>query len=101
MSWVIPSRPALPLRHPFLYAPNQAPTPTVRMRERLSDKTPSLWTSFAVAWLLVLALVVWHLPSANLSQARLGVSAACLLLIALSYLWLTVRRAPDAADLTG
>jgi two-component system sensor histidine kinase DesK len=66
----------------------------------LSDKTPSLWTSFAVAWLLVLAVAVWRLPGLNLSPARLGGSAACLALIALSYLWLTVRHAPDVADLT-
>jgi two-component system sensor histidine kinase DesK len=77
-----------------------APNSTVRMTGRLSDKTPSLWTSFAVAWLLVLAVVVWRLPAANLSPARLGGSAACLALIALSYLWLTVRHAPGVADLT-
>jgi two-component system, NarL family, sensor histidine kinase DesK len=77
-----------------------APNSTFRMTGRLSDKTPSLWTSFALAWLLVLALAVWSLPAANLSPARLGGSAACLALIALSYLWLTVRRAPGVADLT-
>jgi two-component system, NarL family, sensor histidine kinase DesK len=76
------------------------PNSTVRMTGRLSDKTPSLWTSFAVAWLLVLALVVWRLPGLNLSPARLGGSFACLALIALSYLWLTVRHAPGVADLT-
>jgi hypothetical protein len=53
-----------------------------------------------MAWLLVLALVVWRLPGANLSPARVGGSAACLALIALSYLWLTVRHAPGVADLT-
>jgi two-component system, NarL family, sensor histidine kinase DesK len=72
---------------------------SVRMTERPSDKTPSLWMSFAVAWLLVLALVVWRLPGANLSPARLGGSAACLAVIALFYLWLTVRHAPGVADL--
>ena len=77
-----------------------APNPTVGVTGGESDKTPSLWTSFAVAWLLVLALVVWHLPGANLSRARLGGSVACLVVIALSYLWLTLRRAPGTADLT-
>jgi len=70
------------------------------MTQRPSDKTPSLWTSFAVAWLLVLGVVVWRLPGANLSPARLSGSAACLALLALSYLWLTVRHAPGVADLT-
>src|SRR5262247_1266651 len=77
-----------------------APNSTVRMTERLADKTPSLWTSFAVAWLLVLALVLVLLPGANLSPERLAVSGACLALIALSYLWLTLRHAPGIADLT-
>src|SRR5262245_25517719 len=70
------------------------------MTERLSDKTPSLWISFAAAWLLVLVLVAMYLPGADLSPARLGGSAACLAVLALSYLWLTVRHAPGAADLT-
>jgi two-component system, NarL family, sensor histidine kinase DesK len=73
---------------------------SVRVTERLSAKTPSLWTAFALAWLLVLGVVVWRLPGANLSPARLGGSAACLALLALSYLWLTVRHAPGVADLT-
>jgi two-component system sensor histidine kinase DesK len=77
-----------------------APNSAVRITEGLSDKTPWLWTSFAVAWLLVLVVVVWRLPGANLSPARLGGSAACLALLALSYLWLTVRHAPGVADLT-
>src|SRR5215475_10543867 len=77
-----------------------APNSTVRMTEGQSDKTPSLWTSFAVAWLLVLAVVVWRLPGIELSPPRLGGSAACLALLALSYLWLTVRHAPGATDLT-
>src|SRR5262245_14279285 len=77
-----------------------APNPTVGVTGGVSDKAPSLWTSFVVAWLLVLALVVWHLPGANLSRARLGGSVACLVVIALSYLWLTLRRAPGTADLT-
>src|SRR5262245_40320380 len=70
------------------------------MTEQLSDKTPALWTWFAVAWLLVLALVLVLLPGADLSPARLAVSGACVALIALSYLWLTVRHAPGIADLT-
>jgi two-component system, NarL family, sensor histidine kinase DesK len=77
-----------------------APNSTVRMTGRLSDRTPSLWTSFAAAWLLVLAVVVWSLPGTNLSPARLGGSAVCLALIALPYLWLTLRHAPGVADLT-
>lgn len=74
--------------------------PIGRMTERLSDKTASLWRWFVVAWLLVLAVLVWRLPGANLSPARLGGSAACLALLALCYLWLTVRHAPAVADLT-
>ena len=70
------------------------------MTKRLSDNPTSLWTAFAVAWLLVLALAVWRLPGAHLSPARLGGSAACVALIALFYLWLTVRHAPGVADLT-
>jgi two-component system, NarL family, sensor histidine kinase DesK len=70
------------------------------MTVRLSDRTPTLWTLFAGAWLLVLAVVVWRLPGTNLSPARLGGSAGCLALLALSYLWLTVRHAPRVADLT-
>jgi two-component system, NarL family, sensor histidine kinase DesK len=77
-----------------------APNSPFVMTEPLSDKTPSLWISFAVAWLLVVALVVWRLSGANLPPARLGGSAVCLALIALSYLWLTVGRAPGVADLT-
>src|SRR5262250_2108180 len=60
-----------------------APSPVVRMTRRLSDNPRSLWTAFAVAWLLVLALAIWHLPGAHLSPARLGGSAACVALIAL------------------
>jgi hypothetical protein len=48
----------------------------------------------------VLGVVVWRLPGANLSPARLGGSAACLALLTVSYLWLTVRHAPGVADLT-
>ncbi len=72
------------------------------MTERLPDKVPLLrvWTWFAVAWLLVLAVVVWHLPTAGLSPARLGGSVACLALLGLSYSWLTIRHAPAVADLT-
>lgn len=72
------------------------------MTQRVPDKValPRLWTSFAVAWLLVLAVVVWRLPTAGLSPARLGGSVACLALLALSYSWLTIRHAPAVADLT-
>jgi two-component system, NarL family, sensor histidine kinase DesK len=72
------------------------------MTERLPDKVPlpRVWTSFAVAWLLVLAVVVWRLPTAGLSPARLGGSVACLALLAWSYSWLTIRHAPAVADLT-
>src|SRR5262245_57028763 len=70
------------------------------MTKRLSDDPKSLWTAFAVAWLLVLALAVWRLPAAHLSPARLGGSRACVALIALAYLWLTVRHASGVADLT-
>jgi len=71
------------------------------MTERLADQAPPrLWTSFAVAWVLVLAVVVWRLPSAGLPTARLPGSLACLAVLALAYLWLTVRHAPTVADLT-
>ena len=65
------------------------------MPERQGDKAPlpRLWTSFAIAWILVLAVVVWQLPSAGLSPAALGGSVACLALLAFFYLWLTVRPA--------
>lgn len=71
------------------------------MTPRVPDKAqlPRLWTSFAVAWLLILALVLWRLPSAGLSPAHLGGSFACIALLALAYLWLTVRQAPGVADL--
>jgi hypothetical protein len=66
------------------------------MTARRSDKVPlpRLWTLFAVAWLLVLALVAWRLPMAGLTRAHLGGSVACLALLGLAYLWLTVRQAP-------
>jgi two-component system sensor histidine kinase DesK len=60
---------------------------------------PRLWTIFAAAWLLILVLVVWRLPTAGLSAAHLSGSIACVALLALAYLWLTVRQAPGAADL--
>jgi len=70
------------------------------MTERLRDKVPlpRLWTAFAVAWLLVLLVVVWHLPAAGLSPARLAGSVTCLFLVALTYSWLTVWHAPAVAD---
>src|SRR5262245_57956083 len=76
------------------------PSPVVHMTKRLSDNPTSLWIAFAVAWLLVLALAVWRLPGAHLSPARLGGSAACVGVLALFYLWLTVHHAPRVADLT-
>ncbi len=48
----------------------------------------------------MLAVVVWRLPDAGLSSVRLGGSVACLALLASSYVWLTVRRAPAIALLT-
>src|SRR5262245_49634151 len=68
-------------------------TRTLSMMERLPDNVPlpRLWTAFAVAWLLVLFVVVWRLPTAGLSAAHLGGSAACLALLASSYSWLTIR----------
>jgi two-component system, NarL family, sensor histidine kinase DesK len=87
----------------FLYASicNSPRNSTVCMTARLPDKEPlpRLWTSFAVAWLLILALVVWHLPRAGLSPAHLSGSVACIVLLALAYLWVTVRQAPGVADL--
>jgi two-component system sensor histidine kinase DesK len=72
------------------------------MAERLPDNVsmPRLWTSFAVAWLLVLGVVVWRLATAGLSPARLGGGVACLALLAFSYWWLTIRHTPAVADLT-
>ena len=71
------------------------------MTERQAEQAPPrLWTSFAVAWVLVLAVVVWRLPSAGLPTARLAGSLACLAVLALAYFWLTVRHAPTVADLT-
>jgi two-component system, NarL family, sensor histidine kinase DesK len=71
------------------------------MTARLPDNgpLPRLWTSFAAAWLLVLALAAWHLPTAGLTRAHLGGSLACVVLLGLAYLWLTVRRAPSMAEL--
>jgi two-component system, NarL family, sensor histidine kinase DesK len=60
---------------------------------------PRLWTLFAEAWLLILALVVWRLPTAGLSPGHFKGSIACIALLAASYLWLTVRQAPGVADL--
>src|SRR5262245_53674496 len=76
------------------------PSPVVHMTKRLSDNPTSLWIAFAVAWLLVLALAVWRLPGAHLSPARLGGSAACVGVLALFYLWLTVHHSPRFAGLT-
>jgi two-component system, NarL family, sensor histidine kinase DesK len=72
------------------------------MTERLPDNVsvPKLWTSFAVAWLLVLGVVVWRLPRTDLSPARLRGSVVCLALLAVSYWWLTIRHAPTVADFT-
>src|SRR5262245_21704291 len=74
---------------------------TGRMWERLPDSAPRprLWTSFALAWVLVLAVVVWRLPTAGLPPARLGGGVICLALLALCYVWLTIRHAPAVADL--
>ena len=60
---------------------------------------PRLWTSFAVAWLLILVLVVWRLPSTGLSPAHLSGGIVCIALLAVTYLWLTVRQAPSVTDL--
>ena len=72
------------------------------MVQRLLNNVPlpRLWAAFAMAWLLVLVLVVWRLPTAGLSTARLGGSVACVAVLALSYSWLTIRHAPAVADLT-
>jgi len=59
------------------------------MTRRLSDDPKSLWTAFAVAWLLVLALAVFRLPGAHLSPGRLGGGTVCVASIALFYMWLT------------
>src|SRR5262245_3354316 len=71
------------------------------MTARLPDKPPMprLWTLFAVAWLLLLVLVAWRLPTAGLTPAHLSGSVACVALLALAYVWLTIRQAPGAADL--
>jgi two-component system, NarL family, sensor histidine kinase DesK len=71
------------------------------MTAQLPDKPPMprLWTIFAAAWLLILVLVVWRLPTAGLTPAHLSGSVACVALLALAYLWLTLRQAPSAADL--
>src|SRR5215813_8873270 len=103
MSWMMPVHLALPLTCPFLYAAMSGlPNSNTRMVERLLDNVPlpRLWAAFAVAWLLVLVVVVWRLPTAGLSAARLGGSIACLALLASSYSWLTIRHAPAVADLT-
>jgi two-component system, NarL family, sensor histidine kinase DesK len=103
MSYVTLSRLTLPPIGLFLYAPirNSYKNSTVFMTARLSDKAPlpRLWTSFAVAWLLVLAVVAWRLPTAGLPAAHLSGSVACVVLLALAYLWLTVRHVPGVADL--
>jgi two-component system sensor histidine kinase DesK len=71
------------------------------MAEQLRNRVsmPMLWKLFAVAWLLVLGLVVWRLPIASPSPARLAGSVACLALLAFSYSWLTILHAPAVADL--
>jgi two-component system, NarL family, sensor histidine kinase DesK len=71
------------------------------MTARPSDNVPPprLWTWFAAAWLLVLALVAWRLPTTGLTRAHLVGSVACLALLGVTYLWLTVRQAPSVADL--
>jgi two-component system, NarL family, sensor histidine kinase DesK len=72
------------------------------MAERLPDNLPlpRLWSAFAVAWLLVLVVVVWRLPTVGLSTARLGGSIACLALLASSYSWLTIRHTPSVTNLS-
>src|SRR5262249_56180821 len=74
---------------------------TGRMWERLPDSAPRprLWTSFALAWVLVLAVVVWRLPTAGLPPARLGGGVICLALLALCYVWLTIRPPPPVPHL--
>ena len=91
-------------RSQFLYAAIRHSLASIAyMTERLPFNVPlpRLWKSFALAWLLVLAVVVWRLPTVGLSPAGLGGSFACLALLAALYSWLTIRHAPDAADLTG
>jgi two-component system, NarL family, sensor histidine kinase DesK len=72
------------------------------MTEPVSDSEPlpRLWTSFAIAWALVLVVVVWRLPGAGLSQARLAGSIICLAVLAFLYAWVTVIHAPSVSELT-
>src|SRR5262249_19874078 len=103
MSGIAPVHPALPRTRTLLYAAiSGKPNSNTGMTERFPHDVPlpRLSAAFAVAWLLVLVVVVWRLPSAGLSAARLAGSAACLALLASSYSWLTIRHPPAHANFT-
>src|SRR4029453_14731576 len=69
------------------------------MTARLPDKLslPWLWKSFAAAWLLLLVLVAWCLPTSGLSPGGLGGSLAGLGFFVLLFLGCAARAPPGIA----
>lgn len=59
---------------------------------------PVLWTTFAVAWLVVLVITAAMLVREPLAPWRLTAMIADLALLALLYLWLTLRAAPSVGE---
>jgi hypothetical protein len=59
---------------------------------------PGLWTTFAVAWLVVLVTTMGVLSREALSPPRVVATLGCLALLALCYLWLSLRAAPTTGD---
>ena len=59
-----------------------------------------LWTTFAAAWLVVIVTTMVMLTRESLPLGRLAATLADLGLLALLYLWLTLRTAPALATTT-